>query len=434
MQYHPSLAHKARSTKSPFRRSTSQRRAGPGKAILCPLATSASGATLQGSILINGNVVREADFIARFRDRILNSNHQDPTVRKSRRVLMVTAAWKKEEYNEGHIRSALNAIGIPSKYEGGYDVNIQNLAVYHEFNSLRARETDLYRLYHAKQEVIKQIKQFYRRKNSQLVALLKEQNKMHKQSFPEESLGQVLHYPVQSMRKDLSTFSPREMQHHYWCQDIQETMAAIVDNDTRMVNVGNELDLSFMAASGVMQNSLYREIKKRLEDRILSANSIFIFGGFVAVLYNRLNFFKLKSAFAEALRRGTNFYTISAGTGVLCNSIILYDDFADARNPAIDFEFFDNGFGMVTKLQFFPHCQDRIKTEDADNLAYLAHRFKSTCCVGLNQESYLLAETIDDSGKQREHFTSIGDKDGVYVFDQMGHKVMKRQGEALEIG
>lgn len=346
---------------------------------------------------------------------------------------MVTAAWKKNEYSEGHVRKALNGIGIQSHYEGGYDTNIQNLAVYHEFNSLRTKETELYRQYHAKQEVIKEVKQFYRRKNTLLVGLLREQNQLIKKSFPESSLGGVLSYPVQSMRKDLPGLSPRQLQYHYCCQDIQETMKSIISNDSKMVDICNELDLYFQASSGVTQNPVYKEIRRRLQDRILSANSVFIFGGHVAVLYNRLNFFKLKDAFVEALKRGTNFYTVSAGTGVLCNSIILYDDFANGKPMVSDFEFFDNGFGIVTQVQVFPHCMDRIKTEDPDNLAYLAHRFQSSCCVGMNQESYLLMETKLKGGQRKEHFTSVGEKDSVYVFDSRGRKVVKRFGEELDL-
>jgi hypothetical protein len=386
---------------------------------------------VQGSILFNGNVRREADFITLFRDRILSSNHEDPAVRRSKRVLMITAAWKKDEYNEAHIRAALNGIGIASHYEGGYDTTIQNLSVYHEFNAWKAREPELYRGYHEKQEVIKRIKQFYRRKNSQLVALLREQNQLLKQSFPKSTLGEVLRYDVRAARRDLATFSPQQLQYHYCAQDIQQTLEAIVANDAKMVDICSDLDLAFQASSGLTQNPTYRELKKRLEERILAANSIFIFGGFVAVLYNRLNFFKLKDAFVEALRRGTNFYTISAGTGVLCNSIILYNDYGDDRHVASDFEFFDNGFGIVRRLQVFPHCMDRIKTDDPDNLAYLAHRFRSSCCVGMNQDSYLLLETRMEDGEPREHFTSVGEKDGVYVFDRMGHKTVKRKGEEL---
>jgi peptidase E len=378
-----------------------------------------------GTILFNGNVEREADFITRFRERVMTSHHQDPAVRTSRKVLMVTAAWKKDEYNEGHVRAALNQVGVPSRYEGGYDANIQNLAVYHDFKLLQSKEPELYRQYHAKQEVIKEVKQFYRRKNSHLVSLLKEQNQLLKKSFPESTLAAVLGYPAAAMRRDLPSLSPRQLQFHFCAQDVQQTMESIVANDAKMVDICNEIDLYFVASSGVSQNPTYRELKRKLEERILSSNSIFLFGGHVAVLYNRLNFFKLKGALVEALNRGTNFYAVSAGTGVLCNSIILYDDFADDRHVARDFEFFDNGFGIETRIQVFPHCMDRIKTDDPDNLAYLAHRFQSGACVGLNQESYLLRE--------QDRYTSVGERDGVYVFDRQGRKSVKRHGEALEL-
>ncbi|MBI5497247.1 MAG: Type 1 glutamine amidotransferase-like domain-containing protein [Deltaproteobacteria bacterium] len=392
------------------------------------------GTEVQGSILFNGNIERETDFIQRFKDRILTSRHQDAAVRGSRKVLMVTAAWKKDEYNEGHVRAALNAIGIPSRYEAGYDQNIQNLAVYHGFNSLKQKEPELYAKYHEKQEVIKGVKQFYRKKNTQLVALLKDQKELIQRTFPGTTLAQVLNYPVQATRKDLPSLSPRQLHFHYCCQDVQGTLRAIVQNDEKMVEICSEIDLYFAASSGLAANATYREMRARLVERILSANSIFIFGGHVAILYNRLNFFKLKEAFVEALRRGTNFYTISAGTGVLCNRIILYDDFGEDRHVARDFEFFDNGFGIVTKIQVFPHCMDRIKTDDPDNLAYLAHRFESSCCLGMNQESFLLMETVaDGADATRERFVSMGEKDAVWVFDKTGRKTPKGNGEELAL-
>ena len=117
----------------------------------------------------------------------------------------------------------------------------------------------------------------------------------------------------------------------------------------------------------------------------------------------------------------------------MCNSIILYNDYAEDRHHATDFEFFENGFGIVNRLQVFPHCMDRIKTDDPDNLAYLAHRFQSSCCVGMNQESYLLMESVTEGGQKRQRFTSVGEKDGVYVFDRFGRKVLKKMGEEVAL-
>ena len=88
-----------------------------------------------GSILFNGNILKEEDFIHTFKDRILQSNHVDPMVHESKKVLLITGAWRDNEYDEGHVKKALMDIGIPSRFSNGYDENIQNLCIYHEWQS-----------------------------------------------------------------------------------------------------------------------------------------------------------------------------------------------------------------------------------------------------------------------------------------------------------
>src|SRR5690606_26111270 len=140
----------------------------------------------------------------------------------------------------------------------------------------------------------------------------------------------------------------------------------------------------FFANSNVQNNQVYQSLKKELEERILSSNSIFIFGGNVAVLYNRLNFFILMDVFTEALNRGNNFYTVSAGSMSLCDKIIVFDDNSSQwakKNEMYDYELFDVGFGLVKKVQIFPHCRDYIHLEDSDTITYTVERFKDTVCV-----------------------------------------------------
>jgi len=390
---------------------------------------------LKGAIIINGNIRFETDFVYKFRDKILDSIHTNPSVKETKKVLLITAAWRKNEYNESHVKNALRDIGVRSIFKDGYDKNIQNLAIYHEFNKFKAAEPEIYNFYHEKQENIIAIKEFYRKKNSKLVTLLKEQNKSIKEEFPGTTLAEVMDYNVQKESATLIDKDIREHRFHYYCRDIQHTMNTIVDMDNEMVEICREIDDYFFKKSNVMENPTYKKMKKKFEKRILSANSIFIFGGHVAVLLNRLNFFKLKGAFLKALANGANFYTVSAGSDVLCDKIILYG-WVDMANPEpeADFEFFDNGFGLITKLTVFPHCHDRIKHDDIDTLSYLAHRFKSHLCVGLDQHSFLKLETyIDEEGKMYERYESVGKDEGVYVFDRSGKKIVKKYGEELDI-
>lgn len=392
---------------------------------------------MKGWIVLNGNIVVDVDIVRQYADRILESHHVDEAVRQWRKVLLITAAWKKDEYKETHVKEALTRIGIPSRYEGGFDQNLQNLAVYHEFNRLRAADPALYRQYHEKQEVIIKTKEFYRRKNNDFLRILREQTAYVKEMYPDATLAGILAYDVMRHQGDLPRFSERELLYHYYCQDIQDTLRTIVDNDEKMVRLCREIERYFRARSRVDEHPLFIRIRDELTQRILSANSIFIFGGHVGVLLNRLHFFRLHNVFREALHRGTNFYAVSAGSVVLAEKLILFDDFwgDEETRPRKEFEFFDNGLGLVDKLTVFPHCRDRIQTDDPDNLAYLAHRFSSGPCVGLNEESFLLVEPYLDeqTGRVRDRFVSSGAGDGVYVFDRSGRKLRRDKGELIEV-
>jgi peptidase E len=356
-------------------------------------------------------------------------------VRTWRKVLLVTAAWQRNEHQESHVKQALADIGIPTRLVGEHDENIQNLSVYHEFNRFRRLEPELHRQYHEKQAVIIKTKEFYRRKNSEFVRMLREQVKLVKESYADVSLAEILGYDVVGRRRLLPRMSERELVYHYACRDIQDTLAKLVENDEAMVRLCREVERAFRVRSRVDENPLFISMRDELCRRILSSNSIFIFGGRVSVLLYRLWFFRLHDALREALWRGTNFYGVSAGSVVLAEKVILYDDFwgSEHGRPRKEFEFFDNGLGLVSQVTLFPHCQDRIQTDSADNLSYLAHRFSSGVCVGLNEQSFLLIEPVSDRERAHVHerMVSVGTEDGVYVFDRSGQKLRRDFGQEV---
>ncbi|MFP4496798.1 MAG: Type 1 glutamine amidotransferase-like domain-containing protein [Vulcanimicrobiota bacterium] len=390
---------------------------------------------MKGSIILNGNIEFEVDYIYKFKEKLLSSIHKDPKVREDKKVLLITAAWRRDEHREEHVKEAIRDIGIKSLYKDGYDVNIQNLSIYHMFNEFKKKEPRLYKFYHEKQENIIAVKEFYRKKNHSLVGLLKSQVRQIRKEFPGTSFAEIMAYDVKEETRTLVDKNVKQHRFHYYCRDIQYTLKHIRDMDNEMALVSREIDNYFFTKSKVMENPTYKTQKEILEKRILSANSIFIFGGNVAVLMNRLNFYKLKDTFRKALADGTNFFTVSAGSDVLSDKIILYG-WVDLEHPEVhrDFEFFDHGFGLITKLTLFPHCLDRIKTRDPDTLSYLAHRFESSIAVGLDQLSFLKLETYADENEQiYERYVSVGKEEGVYVFDKSGKLIVKEFGDELEI-
>ena len=390
---------------------------------------------MKGTILFNGNIRFETDFIEKFKDRILSSNHFDQQVRNSKKVLLITAAWQKREFQENHIKQALYNIGIQPNFKNGFDQNIQNLSIYHDFNRFKKEVPSIHSFYHSKQKVIQKVKEFYREKNSGLISILQKQLSILKSTFNNVTLHSVLSYDVQQTSNNLNSINQWELLYHYGCKDIQSTMKKLKENDDEMIKVCHEIDDYFFSNSNIYHNETYKYMKANLEERILSSNSIFIFGGNVAVLYNRLNFFKLKDTFTEALNRGTNFYTVSAGSLSLCDKIIVLDDNSNewAGKNMYDYELFDVGFSLVKKVQIFPHCRDYIHLEDADTITYTVERFKDTTCVGLDQDSFLLLETYEENGQEYERFSSIGKEDGLYIFNKNGNVKITGYLEELEL-
>jgi hypothetical protein len=384
---------------------------------------------VRGCILFNGNIQFETDFVKMAREWLTSSRHQDQAVRTSRKVLLITAGWLEHEYEEGHVKAALNQIGLPSRFEGGYDVNLQNLGVYHAYRQFLAAEPHLAELYQRRLELIESTRNLYLQRNTFYIALLRRALRDLKERFPDLSLARVMRDVTREFTHAPAEFDGNRLLAYYMGRDIHDTIMRLVDNDDRLYELLRELDEHFVEATGLHYHPLWRTLRQELEQRILSSNSIFIFGGHLGTLHRCLTFFRLRDAMVEALRRGTCFYTVSAGSVMLCERLIIYNDFPSELGPGLEFQMADRGLGLVRQMQVFPHCNDRIQTDDPDNLSYLAYRFQNQVCVGLNKDSFLLLE-----GAPEWKATSVGKRDGVYVFDTSGAKVRYDYGQTIPLG
>ncbi len=388
---------------------------------------------MKGKIICKGSAGADTDFIQHFKDLITTTDHSDPKVRQTKKVVLITAAWRKSEFNEQHLVNSFRGIGIPGS--GTADSAIQNLSIYHLFDKFKKNCPELYALYHEKQETIKRIKQFYRIKNKELINTYWQQYKLIKESYTEMGLHDMLTFQ-QDQDQDqafIAKLRPREVEQLYSCRQIQDTLSNIIINDERMVKTIIEIESHFFNYSKVKRNPVYQEIRNLLHERILSANSIFIFSGHSAVLLNRLRFFGLRDTFVEALNRGTNFYTIGVGAEILCEKVILYNKEEEAGSPLDRFEFFDNGFGLVKNVQILPQDVNHIDVENKDLLTHIASRFNSHTCVCLDKRSYLFIESQVDSRheSQKQSITAVGESDYLYIFTKDGRVERKRAGESI---
>jgi hypothetical protein len=366
---------------------------------------------MRGRILFNGNIVLESDFVKMARDWLLSSLHEDRAVRESLKVLLITAGWLENEFEEEPIKAALRDIGIPSRFVGGFDGNLQNLSAYHSYRAFLDREPSLATAWNARAELMEATRRLYLEKNSFYVGQLRRSLGQLKERQSDGTLARVMQDVTGAFSHPPADFDGDRLMGYFLGGDIRDTLGRLIDNDDRMVELLRDLDEHFVVGTGLHFNPTWRGLRQTLEERILSANSIFLFGGNLAALHRCLHFFRLGEVLVEALRRGTSFYTVSAGSLIMCERIIVYNDFATGA----EFNLYDRGFGLVRSLQLFPHCMDRIQTDDPDNLSYLAYRFQNRQCVGLNKDSFLLLED--------QLATSVGKRDGVYLFDPSGAKM-----------
>ena len=370
---------------------------------------------MRGAILFNGNAESERQLLEAARPLLLGSRHTDPEIAESRRVLLVTAGWADREHDEGHVKSVLNDMGLPSRFEDGFDRNLVNLSLLGELNGLFAKAPAVARAWEEQRRVAEDVRSYYLAHNAHMIELFRNALVSAREIDSELTVAKLAEL-------DDASHATRPLLRYALGRELRQALTTLEANDDYLVDLLREIERRAFDDAGVAVAPGWREARERLERRILSANTVVLFGGRLDLLLDALRFFRLRESMAEALRRGTVFIAMSAGAMVFCERVIVYDDNAPLRR---DFQLYDRGLALVRDLQLFPHCMERIQTDDPDNLAYLARRFRHQVCVGLNQRSFLLLEMSP------RRATSQGTEDGAYVFDPEGKKQCYRAGEEI---
>ena len=377
---------------------------------------------MRGAILFNGNAETVDDLVVAAAPLLRSSRHEDPEVASSKRVLLVTAAWAEREHDEGHVKRSLNAIGLHSHFEHGFDRSLVNLSLVHELGLLSRASPRLIAAWHEQRRVADMARGFYLDHNAHLIQLFRRTLALGKLADPTLTVARLAADPGYYGMNAGDT--GERLLRYTLSRELRQALATLEANDDHLVDLLSEIEQRGFDAEGLAYDEAWRAGQARLEQRILAANTIVLFGGRLDLLLDALRLFRLRDALAEALRRGTQIVAMSAGAMVLCERVIIYDDMAATRR---DFQLYDRGLSLVRDIQMFPHCTERIQTEDPDNLAYLARRFRHHSCVGLNQRSFMLFEP----GQRRA--TSVGEGDSVFVFDPEGRKIGYHRGEVIRV-
>ncbi|MBN2385251.1 Type 1 glutamine amidotransferase-like domain-containing protein [bacterium] len=394
----------------------------------------------RGWLFLNGNVAREEDLVRMFRRSICTPEHFVPEVDRSKKVLLITAAFERgQEHHDRHLIHMFERLHIDANWRGNFPQNIQNLSIYNMFMQFQKQEPWLYRRYNEKQEQIKVVKKDYYIKISHHVERLEElRNYLHIYNpdlnifdfYHSDKIRDNPYFFVLNMSSGKARRRQKALDHLVsspqlmaMCHEFRNIIDHLVYLDDEIFCLCQEIECFFLEKSGIRTNALYQEQRAELIKRITSSATIFIFGGRVFVLVNRLRFYELGPIFEEAIQMGTNIFGISAGS--ICQTRRFSLSF-NRSGSAGDVFAADNGLGLVNGIRIFPHADDirYIMDADVNELTLFTLRHRENAVIGLREKSVLLCETYRDPVDNNEYkrFSSIGEHP-VMVFGERGEIV-----------
>lgn len=394
----------------------------------------------EGWLFLNGNVFYEQDLIRMVKRWVKNPQHKDAIINKSRKVLLITAAFDRgQEHHDRHLINLFERLEIDASWKNNFPQNIQNLSIYTMFKEFEEREPWLYQRYTEKQELIKAMKAAYYKRTYNWALEVDHLRREIQAEHPELTLFDLFNYdkiddnPHFLLINDNKTRSELHLKALYSlrhspsstekCKKIRYLIEHLIYRDDEIFHTLIEMEHFFLEKSGIEKSGLYNEQREDLINRLITSASVFIFGGRVFVLNNRLRFYQLSSVFKDAVGKGTNVYGISAGSICQTNRFSLT---FDRSGSASDIFAADFGLGLLQKIRIFPHANDirYIAQADRDELTFFVLRHQENVVIGLREKSILLSETYRDpvDTKLYKRYSSVGEHP-VMVFGERGERV-----------
>lgn len=400
-----------------------------------------------GWVFQNGNIPQPRDLVRMFRQQILNPEHPDPETDAARRVVLVTAAFTSgHELHDRHLIRDFEEIGLDAGWDNGYPTKVRNLAVWSAFKTWQSKEKWLYQRYTEKQDTILAIKRDYLEKNQGYVERVFRALGALAGRYPHLGLFEL--YNLETWRKDPDEVLPQTPAAASISRNLEKLSASAGDlgrateirrcldhliyKDSEVLAAIESVEGHFRAASGLESSELYLSQREELREAIRGAATLFLYGGRVFVLMNRLRFYGLDETLREAVGAGSNLFGISAGALIQSDYFFLAEPHG---SPGGHLMAADQGLGLVHGLRVFPHADDYykyIREASRNDLSFFALRHEGCVTVGLNQESVLKYERYrcDADDKVYRRYSSVGGQP-VLVFGPRGMRYEMGPGDEL---
>lgn len=284
-------------------------------------------------------------------------------------ISVITSGWR---HDEGEIDPLREVIPLP----------LLSLPLYHWFDELGSKEPELSGQHKSRQRQIKQYKKFYRKRLHNCLELWKNIDDLES--------------------SDGTATSSLSFEREEVLNDIRRCDEGVVARLKQVRSSYPELENPWEHPSAQPYHQRIKEVLER-------SQALFIAGGHVAILRNRMNFFGLHHLIRDFLLSGKPIFCWSAGAMVLSEKIILYYD-----NPPQGEghpEILDTGLNIFRNMIMFPHAHERLDLNDPDRIRKLAQRFAPQLCIGLESNAYLHFDgsNIHDLGPEKSAFVMTSD-------------------------
>ena len=300
-------------------------------------------------------------------------------------ISVITSGWR---HDEGEIQPLREAIPLP----------LLSLPLYHWFDELGRVEKELAKQHKSRQRLIKQYKKFYRRRLQNGLHLWRSLEDLSQKEILEK---EILEKEI-SISRDLHQNVPYGFELEEICSDVRRCDEDVLNRLRQIRDLYPDLQNPWTHPSA-------QPYHQRIKEILDSSQALFIAGGHVAILRNRMNFFGLHHVIRDFLMSGKPIYSWSAGAMVLSEKIVLYYD-----NPPQGEghpEILDEGLNIFRNMIMFPHAHERLDLNDTNRIKKLAKRFAPQLCIGLESNAYLHFDgsTIHDLGPERSSFVMTAD-------------------------
>jgi hypothetical protein len=248
------------------------------------------------------------------------------------RVALVTAGWQEREADEADLPPELSARAV-------------NLRLHARGEESFAADPELKEAHRLRQERLMQLQDFYRLRLEHLI---------------DATLAVARRCP------DAATLLEEQQ------LSIEAVRALDRQHLARVAEVYAEFEDAWAPPT---RDAVHRH-REELGDALSGCEALLIAGGHIAVLLNRLKLFGV-----AALAGERPVFAWSAGAMACAEVVVLFHD-APPQGQGIC-QVFDAGLALARGVVPMPSPRQRLRTDDPENVSWLARRFAPAACVGL---------------------------------------------------